>query len=359
MTGERAWVTGLPTTSEILRLVSDIRSARDRGLKADPGDRLDIVRFEALATRLEQAGRNQVESPMIPVSVPAPGLDTFVLSDDMSAWPSGLPINVRSAAQQIVARGEIPILLIDPFAAGDAPYALVAPASAPVPRWDSDGLYGRSAVVARFRAQIEDAIAADGAHRPVISPSGIQHSVVTEILHDFVAITSGTTRVDAAVEYRDGSRSAHPFPLRALPLGDQVASASLELKFALLSIRHSEMDMVVDGAWLRNAEVSRPRPAAETDDFVYALSLRQLEELCRTERHVHIHMFQTGLETAVMGFYRAVTTHLLKHPGSLSVQPMYYEKRQARDGKDLAPAGPSPKVIAESSQFRKGKVWTT
>lgn len=360
MIGERAWVTGLPATSENLLLVRDIRSARDRGLKADPGDRLDIGRFEALATRLEQAGRNQRESPMIPVSIPAPGLESLLLGQDASAWPNALPIDVRSAAQQVVARGEIPILLVDPFrAGGGGPSETVARASGPAPRWDSDGAHGRFAVEARFRAQIEEAIAADGTHRTVISPSGIQNSVVTEILHEFVATTPGSTRVDAPVEYRDGSRSAHPFPLRALPLGDQVAPASLELKFVLLSVRHAEMDMIVDGAWLRNAEVSRPRPAAETDDFVYELSLRQLEELCRNERHVHIHMFQTGLETAVMGFYRAVTTYLLTRPGSLSVQPMYFEKRHPSDDKELNPAGPSPRVITESSQFRKGKAWTT
>ena len=131
------------------------------------------------------------------------------------------------------------------------------------------------------------------------------------------------------VEYRDGSRSAHPFPLRALPLKGQLPACSLELRFALLSIRHTEMDAVVDGAWLRNAEVSRPRPAGQTDDLVYDITRSQLAELCRGEAHVRLYLYQTGLETAVVGFYKALVDHLLSHPGSVSVQPMYYEAPRA------------------------------
>ena len=39
---------------------------------------------------------------------------------------------------------------------------------------------------------------------------------------------------------------------------------------------------------------------------------------------MRLHMYQTGLETAVVGFYRAVTVHLMRFPGSVSVQPMYF-----------------------------------
>lgn len=89
-------------------------------------------------------------------------------------------------------------------------------------RFDAGGKRGRAAVEARFRDQI--GIAAGGsfcgqalAVTP-ISPSGIQNPVVTEILR--------TSRWDLSrrrawpltsrVEYRDGSRSANPFPA-ALP----------------------------------------------------------------------------------------------------------------------------------------------
>jgi hypothetical protein len=81
--------------------------------------------------------------------------------------------------------------------------------------------------------------------------------------------------------------------------------AELDLRFALLSIRHTEMDAVVHGAWLRNAEVSRPMPAAQTDDLVYEISRTQLLELTSGgSRRVRIHLYQTGLETAVVGFYK-------------------------------------------------------
>jgi len=93
------------------------------------------------------------------------------------------------------------------------------------------------------------------------------------------------------------------------------------------------MDAVVDGAFLRNAEVSRPRPAAVTDDFVYETSRTQLSQLTDGgRRRVLLHIYQTGLDTAVMGFYRAVVGHLLVSPYSVSVVPMYYVASAASDG---------------------------
>jgi hypothetical protein len=294
--------------------------------------------------------------------------------------------------------------VVDPHARGVTGAEDVGVAEEPADAWAAEvGVFGGRAVEARFRAQIGEALNPDATRRVRISPSGINNAVVAEILREFVAVEPGAGRVDVPVEYRDGSKSAHPFPLRALPLVTELPTASLTLTFALLSIRHTEMDAIVHGAWLRNAEISRPRPAAQTDDLVYDISLRQFEELTRTERHVHLHMYQTGLETAVVGFYRALTTHLLRHPGSVSVQPMYFvtPPRSRKDNKARQPNGsrgsggnptgqgrhqteprqrngdrggnrqqggqavrsdstaePKP-LLTESSTFRKGTVWST
>lgn len=361
MSAEQALIVGLPDTAAHRALIAEITSAAARSRKAEPGDRLDIARFEALATRLEQLAINDPDAPRTPVTVPGPSAEALLFGADQRDWSPSWPADVRTAAAGTVAAGRLPVLVILPLKEGStAGSGDPVPAAEPAMRWDSDGIRGRKAVEARFRAQLAEASAAPDGRVP-ISPSGIQNFVVTETLREFSGQVPGGRRVDVPVEYRDGSRSAHTFPLRSLPLKEQLPAASLELRFALLSIRHTEMDAVVDGAWLRNAEVSRPRPAGQTDDFVYDITRAQLAELCRGESHVRLYLHQTGLETAVVGFYKALAGHLLRYPRSVSVQPMYYEApRPPKPGKQGQnrdrPSRES--VVEQSALFRKGTPWT-
>lgn len=76
----------------------------------------------------------------------------------------------------------------------------------------------------------------------------------------------------------------------------------------LLSVRHVEMDIDVDGAWLRNREISLPRPAGVTDQIVYEQSMEQFK-IISAQGPVALHLYQTGLPTAVVGFYRALINH--------------------------------------------------
>jgi hypothetical protein len=367
MSAEQAQIVGLPDTAENRVLIADINSAAARSRKAEPGDRLDIARFEALATRLEQLAVNDPQAPRTAVAVPGQSAEVLLFGSDQRDWSPSLPAGVRAAALDTVAAGRLPVLVLHPLTEGDpVGGGDPVPAAGPATRWDSDGVGGRKAVEARFRAQLNGAAGAAGGDRVPISPSGIQNSVVTEALREFAGQVPGSVRVNAPVEYRDGSRSARAFPLRSLPLKDQLPAASLELRFALLSIRHTEMDAVVDGAWLRNAEVSRPRPAGQTDDLVYDITRAQLAELCRGQSHVRLYLYQTGLETAVVGFYKAVTDHLLGYPRSVSVQPMYYETpRGPKPGqrnpekrvKDQDRLSREP-VVEQGALFRKGTPWT-
>jgi hypothetical protein len=348
MSAEQAFIVGLPDTAANRALIAEISSAAARSRKAEPGDRLDIARFEALATRLEQLAINDPHAPRTAVAVPGPSGETLLFGADQRDWSPSWPADVRAAAAGALVTGRLPVLVVLPLTEGSTagsgdPVAATRPAT----RWDSDGVRGRKAVEARFRAQLAEASAAPDGRVP-ISPSGIQNSVVTETLREFTDQVPGGRRIDVQVEYRDGSRSAHTFPLRSLPLTEQLPAASLELRFALLSIRHTEMDAVVDGAWLRNAEVSRPRPAGQTDDLVYDTTRAQLGELCRGESHVRLHLYQTGLETAIVGFYKALSDHLLHYPRSVSVQPMYYG----------VPRPSREPVVEQSALFRRGTPWT-
>ena len=216
-----------------------------------------------------------------------------------------------------------------------------------------DDIGGRRLVEARFREQLEAALAEPGKDRSAaLSPSGIHNRVLTEVLRQYVD-RRGEEPVSVPVVYRDGSKAEADFPFRCLDLTGQLrdsAELNLELRLTLLSIRHTEMDPVIDGAWLRNAEVSRPRPAAQTDDFVYHTSVRQLAALTRQGTlKVRLHIFQTGLETAVVGFYRAVTEFLLAHPGRLEVVPRFYAASRSK----------SATVEDESAGFKAGEAWAT
>lgn len=358
MSRERAWVIGLPRDASITTLLHDVHSSLTRGRKADPGDRLDIARFEALATRLEHAALHNQAARRIEVFVIAESPEALLLGPDPTTWSHELGPELRAAAQSIHGDGLIPVLVVDPFAPSPTAAGLQITNDEPATRWDSGDARGRAAVEARFRAQIVEALTAKSKRHRAISPSGIQNAVVTEILREFVVATDGSLRIDTPVEYRDGSRAAHNFPLRALPLRDALPPPSLQLRLALLSIRHAELDAIVDGTWLRNTDVSRPRPAAQTDDLVYDISRKQLDQLTAGQRHVRLTLYQTGLETAVVGFYRAVVDHLLAHPESISIQPMYFDSpptRRTAAGGDRRPQG----VVTKSSLFRKGTPWST
>lgn len=381
MTTERAFVVGIEPTAEVSALIEDIRSAAERARKADPGDRSDVIRFESLSAQLEQLASESESAPRAEVPIAA-AERSAILGGDEAPWGDDVPAEVRDAAAALVQQQRVPVLILNPLTPGTPPESHGSPVEIPPPAesWqDPDGSSGRKAVEARFRAQIREALDthASGGSPRAIAPSGVQNAVVTEILREFVATAPDTSRVDVPIEYRDGSRSAQSFALRALDLRTQLSGAELDLHFALLSIRHTEMDAVVHGAWLRNAEVSRPRPAAQTDDLVYEISRTQLLELSAGgTRRVRIHLYQTGLETAVVGFYKALVDHLLEFKGTVAVQPMYFQNsRQGRQKKRPSSsdqkgrrsnrnrrngdrrAARAPVSPIESAKFRKGTPW--
>lgn len=88
-------------------------------------------------------------------------------------------------------------------------------------------------------------------------------------------------------------------------------------------------------AWFRNREVSKSRTLGETDAFCYQYTRDQLK-MTRPEGALRIYLYQTGLQPAVIGFYRAVVEEFLQRassPPSLEVVPHYFShKRGYRPG---------------------------
>ncbi|TAK62946.1 MAG: hypothetical protein EPO24_04600 [Bacteroidetes bacterium] len=160
------------------------------------------------------------------------------------------------------------------------------------------------------------------------------HNIITEVLNEFAYSDSGKYKKPIYIQviYTDGSQG-EKLPLQCLPRHDSKELAKLlkspPLRATLLSMRHLELDDKVDISWFRNREVSKTRAFSETDQFCYAETKRQLVET-RKDGPFVLHLYQTGLQPAVIGFYRALIEELIqraKLPPSLAVIPFYHRRK--------------------------------
>lgn len=305
--------------------------AMRRDEKTLPGDRSEALRLDALCERvetvaLELADSGAARSVTVADAGPEPpGARLPWLTAADSTRLASVAIDVR----RHVKAGGVAVEIRDPFARSGAatarPPAVIVGAHPPATVWRPPPNVGvGTAQRALWEGQLESAVATGSGQ---IVPSGLGNRALTQGLRRFVAHVEGERRVVARVTYRDGSEGP-AFPLRGLRLVDSGASPPSDwpvLRFALLSLRHPEMDPLVDGAWLRNRIISQVRPAGETDQIAYELSLAKLGSVC-AGGPVAIELFQTGLEPAILGFYRALTAHLLESPGSVWVTPQHHRR---------------------------------
>lgn len=211
-----------------------------------------------------------------------------------------------------------------------------APVSRPAAKLESATPEGapevdQSWLSSKGRKRMHDRLAAViNAALPVtakVNMSEQPHEISTEVLGEFVRKQqpeqeSGNIRI----VYADGSEASR-FPLRVLPpdAGSE-PDDPVRIRLALMSMRHVELDPIVDWAWYRNKEVSQTRPLAESDDYCFQFSLDQLSELLTVYdgRSLTLEMYHTGFEPAAIGFYRAVIVTLIRNPGRLRVIPHYF-----------------------------------
>jgi hypothetical protein len=172
-----------------------------------------------------------------------------------------------------------------------------------------------------------------GQNQPATFGSTANHVQITEALRRMSYQVGATVQpVSLRVMYVDGSE-ANPFPLFSLSQPCDHAQIATPLKVALMSIRHMELDTEIDYCWFRNRDVSRSRTLAETDAYCYRVSREQLQDALR-DGDVILHLYHTGFEPAVIGFYRAVvdTLHQLRREQSakkIHITPIYFRKNQA------------------------------
>lgn len=193
---------------------------------------------------------------------------------------------------------------------------------------DYFGRKGRKQHYARIlRKQIQDALQSG---EPVSFGNQAPHDVITEVLHEFVFVPQGETikPVNLRIMYADGSE-AEPFPLTCLPQPTKDSLDSIEpLRVTLMSMRHLEMDPDIDFCWFRNREVSRTRTLSETDQFCFETTRAQFKDSLKMGGLI-LHLFHTGFEPAIIGFYRGVVHTLLQMKDNdtskfLSVTPFYF-----------------------------------
>ena len=171
----------------------------------------------------------------------------------------------------------------------------------------------------RLWAQLADAVAAG---EPIQVGGGARHDVLAEILcQAALTVTAATpgARPSVRVLYVDGSE-AQPFPLwSADGRGDPGGAL---LRVGLMSIRHTDVDLQVDGYWFRNRLVSTARTLAETDAYCAAATTERLREL-RATGIGRIELVHTGFEPAAIGFYRGLHSWLAETGERIRVQPLY------------------------------------
>ena len=303
-------------------LISRAEAALARARKLPPGDRTETMRFDSLHTAIERTA----------IVAMANGEPYEVLNNTASEKLTGVSVfgperhsgRAEGEAARWVKEGYLVVELKLPHFPGSTPLggATGVGPSKPAERWVSNAKRAKDAVQARFDYLLSQALQNDSARDACLRPSGIANSILTEGLRQHTHCQAGQQRIDVPVIYRDGS-NGEPFPLRALRMTDQKPAGWRCYRFTLLSIRHVETDHIVDGAWLRNVTISRIRAAGLTDAVVFDTSRRQLRRLMSAGPSL-VYLYQTGLETAIIGFYRALTFHLLEQPGSVAVIPCYY-----------------------------------
>lgn len=158
-------------------------------------------------------------------------------------------------------------------------------------------------------------------------------AVVTESLRTFVyRDPSGGEPLAVPVVYSDGSEAA-PFTLHVVaPAVTTVEDSERQLlRVALMSMRHLDMDGVVDMALLRNRTISQTRPLAETDALAYARASIFFERA--TAYRPLVQLFVTGFPPAVVGTLRALADTLVRHPGAVVMTPMFYFGSTFKEGR--------------------------
>ncbi|MEJ1418736.1 MAG: hypothetical protein RPU91_16935 [Candidatus Sedimenticola sp. (ex Thyasira tokunagai)] len=147
-----------------------------------------------------------------------------------------------------------------------------------------------------------------------INLSVYKHHVITSALRA-IAYDREIEGEYLRIIFSDGSQPTS-FPCGVLQLDNNNAPLSAEevpkekiTKVGLMSLRHPEMDYLVDFYAIENKEIAMLDSTAEEESLAYSTTLNLLNSPNLNEGG-EIWVYHTGLEPVVIGFYRAITTVL-------------------------------------------------
>ena len=238
----------------------------------------------------------------------------------------------------------------------------------------------RRAEIKRFHEQIQQSLRTG---QP-LAVSYLPHELFPEVMRDYIYYTPHPEHekksflffkrlvksekreppepVLLRIVYQDGTEGT-PFPLFCLSKLDKPLESTnfYELKMGSISMRHVNLDLITEGYLMTNMMMKRKGregAAAQEDyafrttwhfltNFVDLIQHKRVEEIIqevrfrflwnwlkeiREKRHsgLKLHIFQTGLEPAVVGMYRAVVEFLRQRRGELIVVPRLISDRELR-----------------------------
>jgi hypothetical protein len=174
--------------------------------------------------------------------------------------------------------------------------------------YDSNRDDPKAQITQRLTRNIERAMEA-GDPVPI---TNVRHEDITRVFHRFVV---GGRAAAVRVLYADGSE-ARPFRFGRLGRADPWSPTRV-LHVGLISVRHFEIDPQADEYWFRNAEVPSKVSQAEADEWCYQATVSRLAalKLAYPGERLEVRLYHTGLESAVIGFYRAVVDELIAARG--------------------------------------------
>ncbi|MFO1500833.1 MAG: hypothetical protein U1G07_21010 [Verrucomicrobiota bacterium] len=314
------WFPALILGEEYLDLLALLErrrdSARPTGVSA-PADPLalgeSVYRAEQIPSHLQHAEKELAAVPDLPASLASVATSRrafYALVSQIGAH-GVIEIQLSHEASQrndmpagrARLRAEVAPAFEDD--AGDDPEPAPAPSGPRSPR---------DRMVDRLHRDVRAAIRQYRIDRRggTINANNQPHEVTTDVFGEWVRGGGDPARV--RIIYADGSEAA-PFPLCCLAGRQRPPGRPRILRAALMSMRHLQIDRVVDLAWFRNREVSQARSLAGSDEVCYHYSLAELERLAalslQIKQPIELHIYHTGFEPASMGFYRAVVSVLL------------------------------------------------
>jgi hypothetical protein len=188
---------------------------------------------------------------------------------------------------------------------------------------------GRKSYIANLlREQIQSCLRT----KEPVSLAKFPSDVISEVLNEYIFVPADKVIHSTGLRliYSDGSEPP-PFPIFCLRDLSETRELSYnnKIRAALVSYRHLENDPQIDLCWFRNREVTGQGLYSEIDKFCYRETIRQLDQHREVGTQA-IDMFITGLQPALIGFYRGVVQKLIdlqrkNLSRDLVITPFYFQ----------------------------------